>query len=66
MVFIWSPQALENLFLHWSEDVQRWAIGKALELHPDVLRNQVIGLIPSVSTDRFIRTGFCPSASSVS
>ena len=53
MTFIWTPEALENLLLHRSVDVQRWAIRKSLDLYPDVLCDQVIGLIPSASAETF-------------
>jgi len=45
MGLIWSPEALEPLLQHRSEDVQDWAIRKSLELYPAILGNQVIGLL---------------------
>ncbi|MBT9148964.1 MAG: SEC-C metal-binding domain-containing protein [Dehalococcoidia bacterium] len=51
MTFIWAPEALENLLLHRSADVQQWAIRRALDLYPDILCDQVIGLIPFASAE---------------
>ncbi|MCL0093371.1 SEC-C metal-binding domain-containing protein [Dehalococcoidia bacterium] len=51
MAFIWTPEALENLLLHRSADVQRWAIRRSLDLYPDILGDQVIRLIASASAE---------------
>lgn len=47
MRFIWTPEVLEGLLEHPSEDVQKWAISRILDLYPD-LSERIIGLLPSV------------------
>lgn len=51
MIFIWTPEALENLFQHQSADIRRWAIRRSLDLYPDILEDQVIGLVASAPVE---------------
>lgn len=60
MELIWSREALESLLEHPSQNVQRWAVGRVLDLYPD-LSDRVIALLPSASgsTASFILDSLC-------